>query len=221
MNLPIPPSNCQISILIWSGSTSVGQYAIQLAKASGCFIITTASIHQHEYLKILGADICFDYKDPNVVEKINQITKHNLTYAFDCISLKESVRKICSILTNQNSQLVTILPIPSDEIPSHIKEHFILMYSIYGYEIHAFRKVFQAKPQDKEFAENFYRLLSNILLPQGLIKPNRVHKISGGLNAVEQGFTRMMENKISAEKIVYSIVETTKPNTNLKINSNL
>jgi len=220
MHLPLPPANCQISVLIWSGSTSVGQYAIQLAKASGCFVITTASIHQHTYLKQLGADVCFDYKDPNVIEKINQITENNLLYAFDCISTKETIKQVCSTLTNQNSQVATILPIPSNEIPSHIKEHFILMYSIYGYEINAFRKVFPAKPQDKEFAENFYKLLSTTLLPQGFVKPNRVTKISGGLNGVEEGFKRMMDNKISAEKIVYTIDETTKP-TNLKINSNL
>ena len=44
-----------ISILIWSGSTSIGQYTI--------------SIHHHSYLKELGVDICFDYKDFNAVEK--------------------------------------------------------------------------------------------------------------------------------------------------------
>ena len=125
INLPLPPSNCEISILIWSGSTSVGQYAIQLAKASGCFVITTASIHQHNYLKELGADICFDYKDPNVVEKINQITKNNLTYAFDCISQKESIKKICSTLTNQNSQVVTILPFHQMKF-HHISKNILL-----------------------------------------------------------------------------------------------
>jgi NADPH:quinone reductase-like Zn-dependent oxidoreductase len=64
MGLPLPPETCGASILIWSGSTSVGQYTIQLAKAAGCFVITTASSARHSYLKELGADVCFDYKDP-------------------------------------------------------------------------------------------------------------------------------------------------------------
>jgi NADPH:quinone reductase-like Zn-dependent oxidoreductase len=89
MNLPLPPATCGTSILVWAGSTSVGQYAIQLAKASGCFVITTASPARHDYLKELGADICFDYKDPNVVSQIKQAAKETLAYAFDCISEKE------------------------------------------------------------------------------------------------------------------------------------
>ncbi|CAF3271631.1 unnamed protein product [Rotaria sp. Silwood2] len=220
MSLPLPPATCGVSILIWSGSTSVGQYAIQLAKAAGCFVITTASSARHSYLKELGANVCFDYKDPHVVTKIKEVANDSLAYGFDCISEKESIKQVCAALTGQNSQVVTILPIPSNEIPSHIKEHFVLMYSIYGHEIHAFRKVFQAKPQDKEFAEKFYKLLSNVLLPQGLLKPNRVTMMPGGLNGVEEGFKRMMKNKVAAEKLVYTMAETTKPRI-LKLNSNL
>ncbi|CAF1626009.1 unnamed protein product, partial [Adineta ricciae] len=65
MNLPFPPATAQVPVLIWAGSTSVGQYAIQLAKAAGCYVITTASAARHDYLKELGADVCFDYKDKN------------------------------------------------------------------------------------------------------------------------------------------------------------
>jgi NADPH:quinone reductase-like Zn-dependent oxidoreductase len=220
MKLPLPPANSGKSIVIWSGSTSVGQYAIQLAKAAGCFVITTGSSARHRYLKELGADVCFDYKDPDVVSKIKKVGKDNLAYGFDCISEKGSTKQVCAALTGQNSQVVTLLPIPPNEVSSHIKEHFVLMYSIYGYEINAFRKVFPAKPQDKEFAEKFYKLLSNVLLPQGLLKPNRVTKIPGGLNGVEEGFKRMMENRVAAEKLVYTLAETTKPHK-LELNSNL
>ena len=220
MGLPLPPATCGAYVLIWSGSTSVGQYAIQLAKTAGCFVITTASPARHSYLTELGADICFDYRDPQVVDKIKAIAKNNLAYGFDCISEKGSIKQVCAALTGENAQVVTILPIPSGEIPSHIKEHFVLMYSIYGYEIHAFRKVFEAKPQDKAFAEMFYKLLSDVLLPRCLLKPNRVTMMPGGLNGVEEGFKRMMENKVAAEKLVYTIAETTRPHI-VRLNSNL
>jgi hypothetical protein len=32
----------------------------------------------------------------------------------------------------------------------------------------------------------------------------------GGLNGVEDGFKRMMENKVTAEKLVITLAETTK-----------
>ncbi|UJR16841.1 hypothetical protein I4U23_003740 [Adineta vaga] len=226
MNLPLPSSassprpSSKTPVLIWSGSTSVGQYAIQLAKVAGCFVITTASPVRHNYLKGLGADVCLDYKDSNAVSQIKELANNELAYAIDCISEKETIKQVCATLTGKNPQVVTILPRISNEIPSYIKEHSVLMYTIFGHEIHAFRKVYEARPEDKRFAENFYKLLSDYLLPNGLLIPNRVTKIPGGLNGVEQGFKRMMDNKVAGEKFVYSLAETTKPLEG-KINSNL
>ncbi|CAF1434016.1 unnamed protein product [Adineta steineri] len=214
MGLPLPLAKADKFVLIWGGSTSVGQYAIQLAKLAGCFVITTASCARHDYLKSLGADYCLDYNDPNVVSQIKQITNDNLSYAFDCISDKESIKRVCAVLNGNNPQVVTILPNVSNEIPSHIKERSVLMYTIFGREMNIFRKQYKAKPEDKAFAEKFYKLLSDVLLPNHLLRPNRVTKMPDGLNGVEEGFTRMMENKIAAEKLVYTVAETT-------INSNL
>ncbi|CAF1485608.1 unnamed protein product [Rotaria sp. Silwood1] len=212
MGLPLPPAKIEANFLVWSGSTSVGQCAIQLAKSIGCFVITTASPARHDYLKGLGADVCFDYRDPCVVSKIKQAAKDDLAYAFDCISEKEATRQVCAALTARNSQLCTVLPFITSEIPPHVKEHRVLMYTIFGNERNLFGKLYKAKPEDKEFAEKFYKLLSNVLLPEGLLKPNRVTKISGGLNGVEEGFKQMMENKVAAEKLVYTLAETTGSN---------
>ena len=93
MGLPLPPATIKATVLVWAGSTSTGQYAIQLAKAISCFVITTASPARHSYLKELGADICFDYKDPDVISKIKQAANDSLAYALDCISEKGSIKK--------------------------------------------------------------------------------------------------------------------------------
>ncbi|CAF1159499.1 unnamed protein product [Adineta ricciae] len=222
MGLPLPPATTKSKtpVLVWSGSTSVGQYAIQLAKIAGCFVITTASPARHNYLKELGADVCLDYKDVNTVSQVKEITKNELAYAIDCISEKESIKQVCAALTGKDAQVVTILPRVSNEIPSHVKERSVLMYTIYGHELHAFRRVYPAKPEDKSFAEHFYRLLSDYLLPNGLLKPNKVTRMPGGLNGVEEGFKRMMENRVACEKLVYTLAETKKAN-DIKINSNL
>ncbi len=52
------------------------------------------------------------------------------------------------------------------------------------------------------------------------VKPNKVTKIPGGLNGVEEGFKRMMENKIAAKKLVYTVAKTAKQ-CRLELNSNL
>jgi len=210
MGLPLPPATCGSSLLVWGGSTSVGQYAIQLGKAAGCYVITTASPARHAYLHELGADVCFDYKDSNVVSQIKKAAKDNLAYAIDCISEQGSTARVCETLTGTNSQIATVLPGVSQEVPSHVKERSVMMYTIYGRKMHVFGQDYEAKPEDKAFAAKFYALLSDILLPQGLVKPNKLTKIPGGLNGVEEGFRRMMENKVAAEKLVYTLAETLK-----------
>ncbi|RGP70832.1 hypothetical protein FLONG3_7288 [Fusarium longipes] len=57
-------------VLIWGGASSVGGTAIQLAKAAGYEVITTASAKNHEYVKSLGADHVFEYKSPHVTKDI-------------------------------------------------------------------------------------------------------------------------------------------------------
>lgn len=72
-------------VLIWSGATAVGQYAIQLARAAGYHVITTASPKNHALLEKMGASEVYDYKDENIPEKISK--EHPiLSVALDCIS---------------------------------------------------------------------------------------------------------------------------------------
>ncbi|KAF4947312.1 hypothetical protein FSARC_14007 [Fusarium sarcochroum] len=77
-------------ILIWGGAGAVGQAAIQLAKAAGFSpILTTASPHNHDALKKLGATEAFDYKSPTVVEDIHASVKStgkSLKTVFDAVS---------------------------------------------------------------------------------------------------------------------------------------
>lgn len=47
-------------LFVYGGSSSVGQYAIQLAKLSGYKVVTTASKRNHELVKSLGVDLVFD-----------------------------------------------------------------------------------------------------------------------------------------------------------------
>lgn len=63
-------------ILIEAGAGAVGQFAIQLAKINNLTVYTTASKEHHAFLKCLGADFVFDYKNKNLVKKIQQTLGH-------------------------------------------------------------------------------------------------------------------------------------------------
>jgi NADPH:quinone reductase-like Zn-dependent oxidoreductase len=49
------------TVLIHAGAGGVGTVAIQIAKWRGAWVIATASPHNHEFLRELGADLVIDY----------------------------------------------------------------------------------------------------------------------------------------------------------------
>ncbi|MBD8476905.1 zinc-binding alcohol dehydrogenase family protein [Microbacterium sp. CFBP 8794] len=57
-------------VVIWGGATAVGGNAIQLARAAGYRVITTASAKNHERMRRLGAEAVFDYHDPDAANRI-------------------------------------------------------------------------------------------------------------------------------------------------------
>ena len=49
-------------VLIHAGGGGVGHIAIQIAKALGAYVITTASASKHDYVRSIGADEVIDYR---------------------------------------------------------------------------------------------------------------------------------------------------------------
>lgn len=68
------PMNTIDTILIHGGAGGVGGFGIQLAKAVGKTVISTASAHNHEYVKSLGADYVIDYREEDVKTRVMEIT---------------------------------------------------------------------------------------------------------------------------------------------------
>ncbi|KAF7348026.1 GroES-like protein [Mycena sanguinolenta] len=58
---PLQPTFAGEDILIWSGTSATGQYAVQFAKLAGLRVISTSSAKNIEFVKSLGADEVFDY----------------------------------------------------------------------------------------------------------------------------------------------------------------
>lgn len=57
-------------VVIWGGATAVGGNAIQLARAAGYRVVTTASPKNHDRMRRLGADAVFDYRDRDAAVRI-------------------------------------------------------------------------------------------------------------------------------------------------------
>lgn len=67
------PGTPSPAIFIYAGSTAAGLFTVQLAKAAGYTVVTTASPHSFDLVRSYGADVVFDYDDPEVVENVVQV----------------------------------------------------------------------------------------------------------------------------------------------------
>ena len=103
----------QRDILIWGGSSSVGQYAIQIAHLYGLRVFTTASPKNFELVKGLGADEVFDYRDAEVVEKVRAATGNALDIAIDCVSEGKTTEQVPAALGDKGGKVAIILPYQS------------------------------------------------------------------------------------------------------------
>jgi NADPH:quinone reductase-like Zn-dependent oxidoreductase len=76
-------------LLIWGGNSSVGQYAIQIAKYFGFQFATTCTNSEivKDYLGV--SKRVFNYRSPTVVEDIKK-SLPAITYVFDCIGTETS-----------------------------------------------------------------------------------------------------------------------------------
>ena len=102
------------TILIEAGAGGVGQFAIQLAKAQELTVYTTASKSNHKYLKKLGADEVFDYKDPQLALKLERaLGVQRLDGVLDAVGGESTERNIK--LLKFNGQIACLNPLPSLE----------------------------------------------------------------------------------------------------------
>ena len=94
MDLLKKPAEKPFDVLVYGGATSTGTMAIQLLKRCGLHVIATCSPRSQELVRSFGADVCFDYNDPECGPKIREFTGNALDYALDCITEPQTM-KIC------------------------------------------------------------------------------------------------------------------------------
>ena len=63
------------SVLIHGAAGGVGSYAVQLARATGAFVIASCGAYDAELVRELGADIVLDYRTDDVVAKTLEATE--------------------------------------------------------------------------------------------------------------------------------------------------
>jgi NADPH:quinone reductase-like Zn-dependent oxidoreductase len=201
LGLPFPPAKVQepTPVLIYGGSTATGTLAIQYAKLTGCEVIATASSHNFDLLRKLGADHVFDYKDADVGAKIRKATDDKLKLVFDCIAEGNSSDITAAAISSTGGHVATLLPV-KDYPRDDVKTQFTFAYTALGEK---YNDRFPASQTDYEFGAKFWKVAQD-WINSGKIRTHPV-EVRKGLDGVPQGLQDLKDGKVSGVKLVYKV----------------
>lgn len=207
LGLPWPgEGTTKKTIVIWSGASSVGQYAIQLARIAGLTVVATASKKNHAHLKELGADHLYDYSDTSIDAQIAK--EHPADLGLDCFAEGDSTKRLAACFGKNSGSIITLLPTKTEA--ENIKIEFTLVYTTLGDPFNFGPLKFDAMPEDVEGVAKWHKILPK-LIEEGKLKPNKLRRCPGSLEKVHEGLAHMKAGKHSAEKLVYSVRDDFSP----------
>ncbi|KAF5362778.1 hypothetical protein D9757_011000 [Collybiopsis confluens] len=187
---PIGDFSCS-SALVLGGTTSVGQYVIQLLKYIGFGqIIAYASGHQSSFLKSLGATDIIDRKKtaldqlPNVVSALSKLP---IKLAYDAVGTPET-QQVAAECIPEGETVVSSLPAKVINLENSSKKLFSPISISH-------------RPETRELAKVVFGRLGE-WVSQGIIKPSPVETLSPGFEAVVEGLDRLRNNQVSGVKLV-------------------
>ncbi|KAI0665674.1 GroES-like protein [Trametes maxima] len=189
-------------IFIVGGASSLGQYAIQLAKHAGYTpIITTASLHNAPLLHSIGATHVLNRTHPNdaILAELRPLLRGQpLEYALVVVTAPDAMRLGRDALSPGGS-LLTVWPSPSS-VPEDISNPGD--GKRVGYAAGGVTPAF-----NKEVAATMFQHVTN-WLESGVLKPNPVEVLPNGLAGISDGLAQLKENKVSGTKLVAHPGET-------------
>ncbi|KAI0264910.1 dehydrogenase [Gloeopeniophorella convolvens] len=188
-----PVSGPQRSLLVRGGASSVGQFVIQFAKLGGMRVLATASPKNFDLVRRAGADEVFDYRDPEVVQKIRSATANALKLAVDTVSYGSTPQDVTGAIGASGGKVAIVLPYESPRADVTVK------YNV----------VFGLLGEDLEHSISINNLYRSIVATNKL-KPNPLLILPRGLASVTQGFQYLKDGKVSAQKLTYRIADTPK-----------
>jgi len=108
-------------VLIHGGAGGVGNYAVQIAKSKGCYVIATASSDDKDFVKNLGADEVIDYK----TQKFENLIK-DIDFILDTVGGENFIR---SLKVLKPEGMIVLLPSnKKDEADKVAQEQHIKNY---------------------------------------------------------------------------------------------
>lgn len=184
------------TVLVWGGSTSVGANAIQLARNAGYTVVTTASPHNADYVRQLGAAEVVDYHSPTAVaELVEMLSGQPLAGTLavgagstgPCLAVARRLPGSRRVASVQPSPLMSLRR-------SWERHHGIALTTVWG-----------ATLKDNEVGPAIYAAFLPTALADGRYLPAPDPLVVGhGLQDIPAALDRL-RNGVSAQKIVVTL----------------
>ncbi|KAJ6030388.1 hypothetical protein N7499_012803 [Penicillium canescens] len=188
------------AIFIYAGATSAGLFHIQLAKAAGYRVVTTASPRSFDLVKAYGASAVFDYNSATVAADVVKAYP-KISKAVDCFSEGKSTSVCAEVLRNNGGTVITLLPNGKSSVPG-VAYDLVMAYTVFGHPFQWLPPVgpkFEARPADREALVRFYKVLPTIT---HVLKPIPTVKQKEGFEGIFDGLNKLRAGAVAGGKLV-------------------
>ncbi|KAH8648792.1 chaperonin 10-like protein [Tricladium varicosporioides] len=220
LGLPLPyplpkgyvPEKRDDPILIWGGSSSVGQFAVQILRYYGYRNILTSSSSKHfDMLRSLGATHTFDYRSSSCISSILS-TYPTIPLFFDCIGSQSGSMEPLSKIAKKGSRVAVLLPViirdsTVDEAPQYGMDVDGAIKWENGVEVRGVRTHFYLDNED--FKNRLQSQIIPEMLEKGIVKPNAYRIVEGDtlLERAQGAMDALRRKEVSGERLVWRVSE--------------
>lgn len=187
------PASPKEGILIWGGSTTTGQFAIQLAARAGLEVTAVASERTKALVQSLGAThvITRDGKtNEEVEEAIRAAGGDTITRGIDLVGPETGASALNVLSTTQSCHFAPLAFLSNDQVvPENVTVHAVQMQH------------FVLDEGCAVYAEELNRLVG-----EGLIKVPEIELVEGGLGGIQQGLERLKKGDMEGKKLIVSFI---------------
>lgn len=189
------------TILIYSGGSNVGLFAIQAAKRAGLQVVATASPQSFGLVKSYGADSVYDYHSQTAISEIREAYP-NTEKALDCFSGGKSSEFCTQVM--QKGRVINLLDQGKSPKPN-VEYKTILVFTAFGRPFSWLAPLgpqFPVEPNDPKLLRDLYAHLG--VLCEHSLRPPPITAMQGGFNGILEALNRIRQGEVRGTKLVVS-----------------